>query len=57
MDMNMIILREFVLKSGHIMKVMMIKSAPISDNEAAVVVKILLRFDSAISVWGPYVIG
>ena len=55
--MNMIILREFVLKSGHIMKVMMIKSAPISDNEAAVVVKILLRFDSAISVWGPYVIG
>ena len=56
MDMNMIILREFVLKSGHIMKVMMIKSAPISDNEAAVVVKILLRFDSAISVWRPYVI-
>ena len=48
--MNMIILREFVLKSGHIMKVMMIKSVPISDNEAAVVVKILLRFDSAISV-------
>ena len=55
--MNTIILREFVLKSGHIMKVMKITSVPIRDNEAAVVMKILLRSDSAISVWRPCVIG
>ena len=50
-DINTIILREFVLKSGHITNVIMIISVPTIDSEAAVVDKTLLIILPAISVW------
>ena len=42
-DIKAIILREFVLRSGHITNVVMIISAPSIDSEPAVVEAIILR--------------
>ena len=55
-DINKIILREFVLKSGHITNVIMITRAPIIESPAAVVDKTLFISPCANSVWGPDVV-
>ena len=49
-DIKTIILREFVLRSGHITNVVMIISAPSIDSEPAVVDKTLFRTPVAIVV-------
>lgn len=54
-DINTIILLEFVLRSRHITNVAMIISVPTIDNEAAVVDKILFRVASAVCDCGTVV--
>ena len=50
-DIHTMILREFVLMSGHSTNVIIITSVPTIDNEAVVVVKTLSRISLEISDW------
>lgn len=50
-DIHTMIMREFVLMSGHSTNVMIITSVPTMDNEAVVVVKTLSRISLEISDW------
>lgn len=50
-DIHTMILREFVLMSGHSTNVIIITSVPKIDNEAVVVVKTLSRISLEISDW------
>lgn len=50
-DINTIIRREFVLKSGHIQKEANVTNVPASDSEAAVVDKTLFKLPLAILEW------